>query len=340
MGGIEAVILGVVLGVGGPGPRGTAVDPEAFGRWFDSAASDRLEIPPEVRARARGFRYVFVAGWRNESRRGYFAQNVRELKALGVPADAIHEIHPSSDSTFDENLDEIRAGFRDAADAGPGRLVVIAHSRGACDALAFALREPDFVADRVEALFLVQGPFGGSALADYVLGDGPAPGRGMPLPARVVARAVGGRERGLLRKGRHGGIADLSRDRARDFWDRTLEDHADAVAVVGPRTYYVEAVADATRHRFLRKPVARYLDAHVGPNDGVVAEGDQSLPGLGTSLGVLDVTHTDLTHRYPAARARPRLRRALIDAIVMAVGRDAPEGPDPGRRAGQGASGE
>ena len=89
---------------------------------------------------------------------GYFAQNVAALRALGVPPAAIHEIRPSSHASFAANLEVSRAGFLDAAAAGPEPLVVVTHSRGACEALAFALREPDFVRDRVAALFLGVGP--------------------------------------------------------------------------------------------------------------------------------------------------------------------------------------
>ena len=54
----------------------------------------------------------------------------------------------------------------------------------------------------------------------------------------------------------------------------------------------------------------------------MVALDDQTVPGLGTVVAVLDAGHTDLTNRFPWARPKPRLRRALIDAIVMAVGTD------------------
>ena len=52
----------------------------------------------------------------------------------------------------------------------------------------------------------------------------------------------------------------------------------------------------------------------------MVALGDQTLPGLGTSLGVLDAGHADLTRRFPATRARRGTRQALIRSILMAVG--------------------
>jgi hypothetical protein len=52
----------------------------------------------------------------------------------------------------------------------------------------------------------------------------------------------------------------------------------------------------------------------------MVALDDQTLPNLGTLLAVLEAGHTDLTNQFPSGRADKRLRRALIDAIIMAVG--------------------
>ncbi len=326
--GINAAgILSLALFAAGPDPT-PVVRPGEFQAWFEQASRGRLRIPDEVQARARRFRYVFVGGLGNERMPGYFAQNVAALRALGVPNEAIHEIQPSSHSSFVENLDAIRDGFLQAADAGPERLVIIAHSRGACDALAFALREPAFVRDHVAALFLVQGPFGGSGLADYVVGNGEPMDRRMPPRARVVAKAVGTLERSLLHRGWHAGLEELTLDAARAFWRCELDANADAIPVVESRTFFIEASVSPSRQRLLRKPLSRYLHAYYGPNDGVVLESDQSLDGLGTCLGPLDVGHTDLTHRFPAARANRKLRRALIQAIVMAVGRDGQNDPD------------
>ena len=296
------------------------VDPADFGSWFEAAADGDLVIPDAVAARAARFRYVFVAGLLNERMPGYFEQNIKELEAIGVPTDAIHRVDPSSDSTFDENLAAIRRAIEGAAAEGLEPIVLIGHSRGACDALAFALNEPGFVRDRVAALFLIQGPFGGSGVADYVVGEGEPIDEQMPAPARGLARLFGNAAAKKFERGKHLGIADLASEAARDFWKRMLKVHAKAVPIVGPRTFYVEAVRSTDRQLMPRRPIARYLETYYGPNDGLVAAGDQYVPGLGTRLGTLDVGHSDLTHRFPAARPKRRLRQALADAIVMAVG--------------------
>ena len=95
----------------------------------------------------------------------------------------------------------------------------------------------------------------------------------------------------------------------------------EAVGLVGPKTYYIEGETEPSRLRLFLRATAAYLALHFGPNDGVVARGDQSLASLGTSLGVFDVGHSDFTRNRPGSRAGKRSRKALMDAIVMAVGR-------------------
>src|SRR5208337_5107555 len=68
----------------------SSVTPEQFRAWFDAARRGRLEIPDEVGRNARSYRYVFIGGLFNEQMPGYFLQNVKELRARGVPRTSIH----------------------------------------------------------------------------------------------------------------------------------------------------------------------------------------------------------------------------------------------------------
>lgn len=314
-----------------PDPDGPRVEPAAFRRWFVAAREGTLPIPAEVERRAQGFRYVFVAGLLNERMPAYFGQNAQELKARGVPRGAIHFIYPSSSKTCEENAEEVRAQFLKIAREGREPLVVIAHSRGACDALAFALADPKFVRDHLHALFLVQGPFGGTGLADYVAGDGPAMDREIPLRFRAVGTLIGRAEKKRLKRGKDGGLTGLTRKASARFWDQILDDHAEAIPIVDKKTFYVTTETSPSHFGLFKRATAWYLQAIAGPNDGLVALEDQSLPELGTVLAVLDAGHTDLTNRFPSAHGARRLRRALIQSILMAVGRaDAEDGaPDP-----------
>ncbi len=306
------------------------VAPADFQRWFASSCEGRLRIPERVEGRARRFRYVFVGGFLNERMPGYFSQNARELKARGVPSPAIHFVSPSSHKSFEENREAIGEDFRRIAGEGPERLVVIAHSRGACDALAFALQDAQFVADRVEALFLVQGPFGGTGVVDYVMGEGVPLDHRMPAGSRVVVHLLGKLGRWLIDGGSHAGLAKMTRSASRRFWAETLERHADAIPIVGPKTFFVTAEVCPSRLRLVTRAFARYLLAYYGPNDGLVVLEDQTLPGLGTNLGPLEAGHADLTRTFFSTRAKRRVRKALVRSILMAVGQAGPN-PEPER---------
>jgi hypothetical protein len=324
--GAGSFLLGLAALLGGA-PIAPAIAPPDFRGWFAAAAEGTLAIPAEVERRARCYRYVFVGGFRNERMPGYFVQNAKELRAHGILRPAIHFLDPSSHRTFEGNVNELGDGFRAIARQGPEKLVVIAHSRGACDTLAFMLRNEEFARDCVEALFLVQGPFGGTGVADYLAGEGPAMDRRMPPGHRLLAHFLGWMEKRLLKRGKHGGLPDLTRQASNAFWERTLKEHAAAIATVGPKTFYVRAETRPAHLRLVQRAAAWYLRTYFGPNDGLVARDDQSLAGLGTVLATLDAGHTDLTNRFPSARARPRLRRALIQSIIMALGS---EGTAPG----------
>jgi pimeloyl-ACP methyl ester carboxylesterase len=318
--GAAALVATVLWAHERPGPA--SIEPETFRSWFEAAYYGELELPKAVVRRARTYRYVFVAGFHNEKLGDYFARNVAALKAHGIPTDAIHEIDPSSHRRFEENVAAIWEAFRSIAAEGPEPLVVIAHSRGACDALAFALRHPQFVRDRVAYLFLIQGPFGGSAAADYVLGQGePIDGRIPPRP-RALGRMMGRIERNALRRGRHEGLMDLTHDAAEAFWNDELETHVRAVPIVGPRTYYLESQASAQRSRPLLRPIARYVETYYGPGDGIVSLDDQSLPDLGTRLGVIAAAHHELVGGPASSPAGRKARRALMECLIMAVGQE------------------
>jgi hypothetical protein len=316
---LKAVFLGVALWLGGTAEP-PSVTADEFRGWFETASRGELRIPVPVARQARRFRYVFIGGFRIGRMPGYFTQNADELRALGVPRHSIHFLYPDSHKTVEENRKTVRDEiFRIAGDC-PERLVVIAHSRGACDALTFALHEPEFVRDRVEALFLVQGAFGGTGLADYVMGEGEPMDDRMSASHRFLAQRMGGYVRYLFKHGKHRGLTALTHEASRAYWSEALEEHEDALPIVGPKVFYIEANIHPSRLGLFPRAMASYLGAYYGPNDGVVAVEDQTIPGLGTSLGVLEAGHAELTRRVSSARAK-RPRRALIRSIVMALGR-------------------
>jgi hypothetical protein len=168
---------------------------------------------------------------------------------------------------------------------------------------------------------LIQGPFGGTGLADYVVGEGPPLDKRMPLGHRVIANTLANVEGFLLDHGKHGGLPELTRQASEEFWKQLLDETSAAIPIVGPRTFYITSQIPPSGHRIIQRAIASYLETNFGENDGIVALSDQSLTELGTVLAVLDAGHTDLTNRFPSGKAAQRMRKAVVDAIVMAVGK-------------------
>jgi pimeloyl-ACP methyl ester carboxylesterase len=326
MGAGFAWMVAALLAGGPADPNLAAAGP--FQGWFQSAVAGRLEIPPEVAREARSFRYVFVGGFRNERLPGYFAGNIAELKALGISLDRIHVIRPSSDKTTEANAEEVRARFLEIAAEGPERLVVIAHSRGACDALAFALRDPKFVKGRVRAMFLIQGPFGGSGLAGYVTGSGEPMDRRMRLRHRIVANLIGRLTRALSGEDDLEAMEGMTREASAAFWAKALDQDDETLAEVGSKAFFIRSAIRPSRQRFPRRALAWYVQTYQGAGDGVVALEDQSLPGFGTVIATVEAGHSDLTCNRPTSRGRRGDRKALARSIVMAVGQPG-SGVDP-----------
>src|SRR5207253_896393 len=99
--------------------------------------------------------------------------------------------------------------------------------------------------------------------------------RQLALRFRIVAYLLGQFERLLLQRGRHGGLPELTQRESRQFWSRMLEDHADAVPIVGPKTFSIRSEARPSRLGLFRRAAGWYLSTYGGPNDGVVAVRDQ-----------------------------------------------------------------
>ncbi len=319
MGGFSAVALAAIVLAGAPVPDRSGATPD-FESSFRASLRGDLEIPDAALGAARSLRFVFVGGFRNERMPGYFSQNMGELRALGVPPAQISTIHPSSARTWSENAEGVRASFEAVAARGPEKLVVIGHSRGACDALAFALANPEFVRDRVEAIYLIQGPFGGSGLADFALGGGTPTDRRMRPGQRIAIGLLRGLTR--LRAWRSGleALEGMTREVSRAFWKRTIRANARALAVVGPKAFFIRSRVDPAGQRFFRRTIAWYQRIYLGPGDGMVELDSQALAGVGRILGTVEAGHSDLTQRFPATSASRRFRRALIQGLVLELG--------------------
>jgi pimeloyl-ACP methyl ester carboxylesterase len=311
-------LLAVCLGFGQYGFAVPQIEPAVFTKWFNRSFGGVLNVPESVRNKALTYGYVFVGGWGNELAPGYFSGNISELKALGVPEDHIHRIFPPSTQGLSQNAEFVRTQITNWK--GPEKLVLIGHSRGGLDALLFALKNPDFTEKRVEAVFLIQAPFKGSGLADYLVGEGIALDERMPSFARKAFYWLGEAERRILRRWTGHGLADLTHQQAKESWEKRLQSHVATSPGLRGKVFYIRSAVEPQKQTPYFWASSWYLSTYYGKNDGLVTLEDQFLSQLGQRLNIVGCGHHDLTGSFPLTFATSNFRKALSRSVFMAVG--------------------
>jgi len=283
-----------------------------FAAFFERQVAAADPLPQDVLAAARRYRYVFVAGFLNEAfRSGYFNENRDALLAAGVGADAIHVVFPRSADAVAETAGHLRQQIPALAGAGPQKLILIGHSKGAAELLAFALGNAAFVRARIEAIFLVQGAIGGSGVADYITDAGHPLDDEMPAAARV-AFAVAARGGKLLDGQLDRGFQSLTHRQAAALWARLVPRQSPS-----DRIFYVRGHRKPAEVSKILSLTATYLSTYYGDNDGLVEVEDQWIPGLGRVLATLEADHMALTVARPVSGDGPAVRRAFTRALLM-----------------------
>ena len=287
-------------------------DRPTFAAFFERQVATPQPLPDCVLEAARRYRYVFVAGFLNEAfRQGYFNENRDALREAGVRADEIHVVFPRSADAIAETA--ARLGQELPALAGQGRqkLVLIGHSKGAAELLAFALANPAFVRARVEAIFLAQGAIGGSGVADYITDAGHPLDDKMPAASRV-AFAVAARGGKLLDGQLDRGFQSLTHRQAAALWAQLLPRRG-----ATERIFYIRGHRDPAAVSKILSLTATYLSTYYGDNDGLVEVEDQSVSGAGRVLATLEADHMSLTVARPVSGDGPAVRRAFTHALLM-----------------------
>ncbi len=294
-----------------------------FREWFDAACARRLHLTEAQVAPSREFQYLFVSGFHNEIMPLYFWGNIRELRRRGVSSKDIRRLNPSSHLKYDTVVDWFAKTLESVTSQTSKRVVIVGHSRGACTSLAAVLQNLDWFRDRVEAMFLIQGPFGGTAIADYVVArEAPFPAT-WPLRRLNLARSLTSLERFALRLGWDSGLHDLTHEASRHYWEEALPPSRDRSSELAReldrRVYFITASIDPSRSRFPRSELGYILQEIDGANDGVIALADQSIEGIGTVLGPLEAAHTDLVWGLYSTPAARQYRRALTQTILRVL---------------------
>ena len=223
------------------------------------------------------------------------AARYRLLFVPGFLASCFTSIHTFADAIAAAReagfaVDELRAGGRDSVAANARgladqiarlppdgrRLIVIAHSKGAADALEMIVQRPGLAA-RIDAVVGVAGAFGGSPLADSL--------------ALAYRATFGAFPFSSCAEGEGDPMADLEPARRRAWWNA----HGQAIRVP---VYALVSVPTPDRLSAMLLLPQALLAAHSRYNDGMLLAADQLAPN-GRLLGVVNADHVSAAIPYP-----------------------------------------
>lgn len=275
------------------------------------------ELSPVVKAEADRYHYVFVAGFFNEKIPFYFKDSVASLQDLGVDRSAITVIKPPSKKVPHDNLALID-GFLRAVDPSKP-IVIIAHSKGAVEMLLYAMSNPEFVRERVQAIFLIQGAYRGSPLVDYLVGGAKVcDQRSSKLNCYLMASLRRLSPLVLV----NDGFRSMSPSVSNNTWSIFERNLGQIRAQIHDKIFYIVSSQDPNRQTGFLKIFGTYLSTYFSENDGLVAVNQQALPMIGRIIAVIpDASHADFVTDPPISTKPVYYRVAFTHTLLAWLAR-------------------
>jgi len=251
---------------------------------------------------------------------GYFREFTRELVSEGVPAKQIQTLFPPSHQSVEHNVaNALPAAWAKLIAKSDRPIVIIAHSKGAVEMVNFLLANPE-LQDRVEAIHCIQGAFGGSELADFLMKEYDQPGRPERLWPRTGMRIFRLLDRVL--HGRIAGVESLTTARARERVMGWYREHSEGLKKIVSKVIFTTTYQEPQKMDLRLRVGGNYLES-VGAldNDGAVAEKNQFITGLADRV----VSISGIDHSLPCgnliARRHTDTAKALIRAVLRSIGK-------------------
>lgn len=272
-----------------PAPRGQDLSQEYLA---DSARIDEV-FGPALTADIKGYEILIVPGFLSNHYTAYFENQMTWLRGIGVDC---RKVAINTEATPQANARRIA----EAVAASTKPVIIVSHSKGSLDALAFFLSRRDLQA-KVKGWISIQGALLGSPVADYII-DSPK----LDFLAAKLLEMLGGTMESL---------ASLT---GAEAW-RFYRDHEAAIMEV---IHSVPTIAFASWKDPEPGPpnsilaIPRNLMAARGfKNDGLMPVANAVLPGMDFVM-VPGVDHADPAMRSIRDFDRLRLTKTLLAMLL------------------------
>ncbi len=274
-----------------------------FAETFLTFHSPEISAPIGEFHRQNDFHYVFITGLGGDYVPGYYRYLIAQLEKMGISKRNIHLISPSSRRTVETNLPWLKKQL----DQVPGKLVVVAHSKGANEMFALAVSHSKFIENKVQSMYLLQASFFGSPIGDELLAE-------LTHDQSVFTR----REQNLIAldkirgKIMYGfffrqGLRSTSSRISKELNYRLRDANPEAKVIIQSKIFFITSETD--------EGLATRILNQYGPNDSINPLYTQIVPGWGTHLAHLDSGHIGFV--LPVGREVEK--RALMSTIFTHV---------------------
>ncbi len=276
--------------------------------------------PPELGANSRheteNLHYVFITGFLAFQYPDYFREQMKTLESLGVPKRNIHLLQPPSRLGIEQSTGWLKRELENI----PGKLVLIAHSKGGAEAFTLALKNSPLIENHVDDMYLLQAAIGGSSLSDIMLDrnfDWSQFKSFTPEEQKTVKveRMKAQIPKYLFRPG----MNSLRTPYRHAQIEKMLIENAEDAKVVSPKIHYLtSSIVNGDRYILMYRTHWKVLSQVAGISDGVVQTDSQSVDGVGNIIFHSDAGHGDYTN--PKFSVLPKNERvSLIKSIATAV---------------------
>lgn len=273
--------------------------------------AEKAYLQEDVKNQAAQYHYVFIPGFLNEGLPTYFEDNITALEAAGIKNDSISVFNSSSFTAPSDNVHLLQKQMEKIPTNK--KIVMIGHSKGAVEGLLFAIENKEFVQKRVQAVFLVQGAFLGSPIADYIAGKGHAVDSKIPFFGRMFLESA---HYVLSRLIVTNGLLALTSSNINEFWgSKSIEpQHVDTL---DNKVFYIKSRQNYRYMSLFIDNAGRYLETYYGDSDGIVILDGQSLSHVGRTIATIEgADHTDLMLSAPLSNREKKYRFAFTNTLL------------------------
>jgi hypothetical protein len=268
--------------------------------------AERVTQTQKLREKVQSHQFVFISGVLQEYVSPYFKRSSTYLtKTFGAPKSPV--LSPGTLNDLEASMTKLYNEILTIYEKSQKPLIVISHSKGSVIMHLILFKHPELVRDGiVKKSISLQGAFGGSKVADYIVSDHSSWFGKLLSPIFRLVKPIA-----------EPLVSDTSQKDLRDSLN-TLS--SSDFNLVNDIIYYIRSTKVPRRTISYLRIFNSLLTKNYGKNDGMILVEDQMMDTIGTDLGVIDnIDHIDFILDRPLSASKAKNREVITQMIVEEI---------------------